>query len=257
MNQYLSSDSLKSLAKGQLLGKYGTVIGAYLLYILCTFFVKFTITLVTSTNSILGILVYHIAFFLFNLFCGYFIAGMCCIYLKVACNQTPFVKDLFYFFRGDSVKLLRIQAVFAGIATLCSLPVQIVEHYMNLSILNINSLSLAEGQLPISAPLFLFYAILKVTEILVQVYIQHLLLSQVFFLMLDFPEYSASQLLKMSIQLMKGNKARMLYLLLSFIPLVLLGYLSCGIALLWIIPYRGVTRANFYLDLVRKKNQEL
>lgn len=255
MNQYLSSNSLKSLAKGQLLGKYGTIVGALLLHMLCLLPLNSAIAFVIDTNSLLGIFVYNIAHFLFSLFNGYFLAGMTFIYLKIACNQIPYVKDLFHFFRVDSSKVIYIQAVIAGVSTLCSLPVQIVEHYLTLPLMDLSSFSLDEGQLPVNAPLFLSYAILRIAGALIRIYIQYLLLSQVFFLMLDFPEYTAPQLLKMSIHLMKGNKARMLYILLSFVPLLLLGFFSCGIAFLWLYPYIGVTRANFYLDLIKKKNQ--
>lgn len=41
MNQYLSSASLKSLAKGQLLGKYGILTGILAMHILCTVPVSF------------------------------------------------------------------------------------------------------------------------------------------------------------------------------------------------------------------------
>jgi hypothetical protein len=53
---------------------------------------------------------------------------------------------------------------------------------------------------------------------------------------------------------MKGNKGRFIYLLVSFIPLFLLGMLTCCVGFLWIIPYMQATLAQFYLDLVQNKN---
>ena len=73
--------------------------------------------------------------------------------------------------------------------------------------------------------------------------------------MLDFPQYSAKELFQMSLRLMKGNIGRLFYLEISFLPLILLSFLSCGIALLWISPYMDATLANFYLDLVKKKTE--
>ena len=95
MNQYLSSASLKTLAKGQLLGKYGTVIAAYLIHLLCIFTVNRAISLLIGTGTIIGILLSAIANFLLSLFSGYFLAGEAFIYLKIACNQRPLVSDLF------------------------------------------------------------------------------------------------------------------------------------------------------------------
>ena len=58
-----------------------------------------------------------------------------------------------------------------------------------------------------------------------------------------------------SAAIMRGNKGRLFYLELSFVPLYLLGTLSLGLGFLWIIPYVGMTEAEFYLDTLRKRNQ--
>lgn len=253
MNQYLSSASLKSLAKGQLLGKYGIVIGIYLIQVLCTAPISLAITLLIGTYGLLSILVYSMAQFLFGLFTGYFFAGQCYIYLKIACNQMPSVNDLFHFFRSDaSSKVLYIQVILTGISILCSLPSLITGHYVNLSMPGVASGTPASNEFP-SAPLFLLYAVLYVAGSIINVYFRYILFSQVFYLMLDFPDYSAPQLFKMSVQLIKGSRARLFYIILSFTPLVLLSIFSCGIALLWIKPYMQATYANFYLDLIKKK----
>ncbi|MDE7404345.1 MAG: DUF975 family protein [Lachnospiraceae bacterium] len=253
MNQYLSSVSLKSLAKGQLLGKYGTVVGILLLQLLCTAPINLAISTLIGTNSLFSIILYSIAQFLFGLFAGYFFAGQNYVFLKIACNQMPMASDLFYFFREDASKVLYIQVILSGVSTLCSLPSLISGHYVNLSMLELASSTLATDELPINGPLFLTYAILYVAGNAVIIYVRYILFSQVFYLMLDFPDYSAPQLLKMSVQLIQGSRARLFYLLVSFVPLLLLCVFSCGIALLWIQPYMQATYANFYLDLIKKK----
>lgn len=253
MNQYLSSASLKSLAKGQLLGKYGTVIGAYLLHFLCTIPIGMAVTLFTSVSTIWGILIYCAALFLFGLLSGYFIAGESYIYLKIACNQTPFVSDLFHFFRGDTIKLFQIQAFLTAIDILCSLPSLLMSNHISQSLLSFDMNTAAVDALPVNAPLFLVYIILYLAGTIINFYVHSLLFSQVFYLMLDFPEYTAPELLKRSARIMKGNKGRLLYVSLSFVPLILLGALSFGIAFLWLLPYMEAVYANFYLDLIRKQ----
>lgn len=245
MNQYLSSVSLKSLAKGQLLGKYGTVIGAFMLQLICTLPISMAISFSIGTNSLLRIIFFSFAVFLYSVFSGYFIAGQAYIYLKLSCNQTPLISDLFHFFKEDPSKILGIQAVLAGVSVVVSLPALIAGHYMNSSIT-------ASDALP-NAPLLLLFAVLYIAASVIDIFVRRILFSQIFYLMLDFPDYSVSQLLKMSIQLIKGSKGRLLYLLISFIPLILLGVFSFGIAFLWLYPYMQATYANFYLDLVKKK----
>ena len=76
--------------------------------------------------------------------------------------------------------------------------------------------------------------------------------SQVYYLLLDFPDYSAKELLKMSWKLMKGNVGRLLYIQVSFLPLTLAGLLSFGIGLLFVQPYQNMTYTLFYLDLIQE-----
>ena len=72
----------------------------------------------------------------------------------------------------------------------------------------------------------------------------------VFFLILDYPDASAIELLRRSRMLMKGNKGRYFYMILSFIGLFLLGILTCGIGMLWIVPYTRMTFTGFYRNVI-------
>ena len=255
MNQYLSSASLKSLAKGQLLGKYGTVIGAFVLHGLCIMPISMVLSLTIGTGTVIQTIIYCLAAFLIHLFAGFFVAGEAYIYLKVACNQKPQITDLFYCFRGDTMKVLQLQAVFAAVSLVCSLPAQIVSGFVNASLSAVTySSAIVTDAPPVSGSLFLTYVILFLAGTIIEIFVR-LLFSQVFYLMLDFPQYSAKELFQMSLRLMKGNIGRLFYLEISFLPLILLSFLSCGIALLWISPYMDATLANFYLDLVKKKTE--
>ena len=94
--------------------------------------------------------------------------------------------------------------------------------------------------------------VLLIIGTLIAVYFS-LCFSQVFYLLLDFPDYSVKQILSLSKKVMKGQKGRYFYLLVSFIPLYLLGLLSCCVAYLWIVPYVNQTTTNFYLDLMKNR----
>ena len=82
-----------------------------------------------------------------------------------------------------------------------------------------------------------------------------LLYEQAFFLLHDFPQYTAKELLQKSRRLMVHHKGRLFYLYVSFLPLMLLGLLSCGLALLWVIPYMAATEAEFFLDLIQHNTE--
>ncbi|MFD1418909.1 DUF975 family protein [Companilactobacillus keshanensis] len=68
----------------------------------------------------------------------------------------------------------------------------------------------------------------------------------------DGDKYAFTDYITKSRQLMDGNKWRYFVLQLSYIGWYLLGYITFGIALIWVIPYVCMTNANFYKDLVER-----
>lgn len=254
MNKYTSSADLKSLAKGQLFGNYGTVVGILILHILCTLPLDFII----SPFSQISPAFYYLAFLLVNTFTGLLIAGEALVYLKIACHEPPSVSDLFYYFRGPysekGSKVIRIQLIISAITVVCTMPCEYVGRLLTQPILNMNLAEAVTAGISFDPYLFLIYAVLLVAGYSIRIFVQ-LLLSQIFYLMLDFPDYTAPQLLHFAPKLMKGHKARFFYIMLSFVPLTLLCLCSCGIGYLWIFPYMQTTYANFYLDLMKKNSQ--
>lgn len=74
------------------------------------------------------------------------------------------------------------------------------------------------------------------------------------FVLADNPEMSANEAIRESKRLMKGNKWRFFCLQLSFIGLMIIGALTLGIGLIWIIPYQQATYAAFYRDICPAKD---
>ncbi len=70
--------------------------------------------------------------------------------------------------------------------------------------------------------------------------------SQAFYVLAEHPEMSGKEALDESIVIMDGHKMDYFVLMLSFIPWMLLGSITCGIALLYVIPYMNATLVNFY-----------
>lgn len=79
------------------------------------------------------------------------------------------------------------------------------------------------------------------------VYLLQLPFAMVPFLYMDDPRKTTRDLMRESAQLMKGKKAKYFILQLSFLGMQLLGMLSFGFGMLWVKPYKAMTKTQFYL----------
>lgn len=69
------------------------------------------------------------------------------------------------------------------------------------------------------------------------------------FLMVEFPELTASQAIDRSKQIMDGHKMDLFLLDLSFFGWMFLAALTANIGNLWLNPYRNAAHAAFYMEL--------
>ncbi len=69
------------------------------------------------------------------------------------------------------------------------------------------------------------------------------------YVLLDKPELSAAEALRISRRLTRGQRGRIFLLWLSFLPLCILGLGSFGIGFLWIQPYFHTAMGEVYLEL--------
>lgn len=67
----------------------------------------------------------------------------------------------------------------------------------------------------------------------------------------DHPEYGWRECLDESERLMKGNRMKFFWLQLSFTGWAILGYLTCGIGVMWVSSYMVTANAVFYDELKR------
>lgn len=70
--------------------------------------------------------------------------------------------------------------------------------------------------------------------------------SMSYYIMAEYPELSANEARKESIEIMKGNKWRYFCLLLSFIGWYILCVITCCILYFWVMPYVQTATAEFY-----------
>ena len=240
MNHFKSSAELKASAREHLLGHYGTVIGAFLIVAAITSAVTLAVSLIVDINTIPGTVIYYAIMFLVSVLTGLFSSGSAYLYLKLICGRPVSVGDLFYGFQLCPDKAIIIQAWITLITYLSRLP-QIILNCLILANIT-NTDKILRYMLP--------YALSMILSGVVSVMLS-LFYAQTYFLLHDFPQYTAKELLQKSRRLMVHRKGRLFYLYVSFLPLMLLGLLSCGLAMLWIIPYMAATEAEFFLDLIQ------
>ncbi len=175
-------------------------------------------------------------------FTSVFNVGITFMCLNIACGRTVQMTDLFYGFRTQFKKSLGISAVFVAASQLYLIPTQLIQRYAQQ----------LQAQTNTDSAQILFALCLLLIGAAVYLPIG-LAISQSYMLLLDVPERSTSDILRLSIRIMRGHKMRLFLLELSFLPLMFLGFLSFGIGNLWIMPYRNVVYAFFFLNLMRSQ----
>uniref|UniRef100_UPI004056F59B DUF975 family protein n=1 Tax=Acetatifactor sp. TaxID=1872090 RepID=UPI004056F59B len=250
MNQYQTSAEIKNTARIMLDDKYGLSMLAGIFKPLSTFLFKLPflfifIMIYTMMQMSKGapaddaVLAYgkEIITFPFTIIGGVFQTGICLYFLNIACGKRYSLSDLFFGFRWQFKKSLILSAILVALNTICFLPYTVL--YARLTI-------------PYTPGKMLAIAIASLVGYLLQLPIQ-LMLSQAFYLLLDFPNMSTLQLLQHSCRMMKGHKRRLLHLWFSFLPLEFLCICSCFIGYLWLIPYKNMSYALFFLDLMNPR----
>ena len=231
-----TSSQLKQIARGIMMGKYRNAISI----LLASDLIVSTLSLFTTTasSSYMGQVIGFLMSFIIVLFGTILTVGQCSFYLNIACNGPYQFSDLFTGFKVHPDKTIITQLMIQVLSTLPILPGIGVMLY---SFRAYNILVV-----------FLLGCFLLIAGAGISWWIS-LRYSQVYYLLLDFPDYSAKELLRMSWKLMKGNAGRLLYLQVSFIPMTLAGLLSFGIGLLFVLPYQNMTYTLFYLDLIQQQ----
>jgi len=240
MNKYKSGSGLKNLAKNKLAGHYGQAIGIMMLKEVIQFFIYMIIRSIIPTTTIAGFILYMIIYLAVSVVIGVFSLGYSRFFLNLACGMEHSYKDLFYGFKNQSEKALFLSMIFCLLQFICMLPYEIL-------------LSGYLYQYEIRWLVYTGIALLIGLVIYIPIFI---MISQSFYLLLDFPDRSAKEALKLSIRIMKGRMGRYFYITVSFIPLMLLCFLSYGIGFLWLMPYMEMTYACFFLDLMNPARKE-
>ncbi len=237
MNNKLTIAQLKDISRGQLLGRYGIAIGAVAASNGIVMTATIFCSLLTTQYTVAGQIIAFLVSMILDVLSGIFVLGLTYFFLNFVCNRPCFVSDIFYGFRNHTNKALAVRFLTTAIQIIFMLPFIVCAGFYTVKE---------------SSALFLLICVTGVIGAILCEYIT-LIYSQAYFIMLDFPGYNTRKIMSTSRQIMKGNKARLFYAQVTLIPYSLLALLSCGIAMLWIIPYKNVIFTNFYLDLMHRE----
>ncbi len=250
MKQYKKSYELKNAAKDKLDGKYSGAVLIVFLSALISWAVQLFIdtVAVTTINSVFATtgsaaaantisFVFDALLLIANIILKVMDVGITLYFLNMACGLPFSTKDLFYGFKIDSRKTLIVTGAMVVCRAVTMQPSQYLFQYFQ---------NTRENR-------WLFYS-LTAMVIGLCIYIPVFLnIAMSFFLMLDFPQKSGKEILALCRHIMKGQRGRLLYLELSFLPLMLLCILSFGIGFLWLIPYMQMTYTFFFLDMMKPR----
>lgn len=241
MKQIKSSAALKADARQQLLGKYKTVILAYLIM---QFLISGCMNLAqaqVNLNTGAGMGIYYLIYFILLLLSAIFITGQNQLYKNIARGLPYYVKDMWVGFHGLADHAILIHLIIFGLCLLAGIPFILSCTFMAYTKNYYLSLLVAATGI--------FFLVMS---ILLSIWY-----SQALYLITDYPDESALQLLKHSRALMKGHAGSYFYLLVSFIGIGLLVVLTFGIGILWAYPYFTATKTNYYLELTAPNPEEI
>lgn len=236
MRQIRTSRELKAVARERLLGNYGIMAVAYFVMQCITSFALNFVSAQVGTRSPL----YWAVYVMVILLTAVLTVGQFWMYRKILRGSKPRIGDMWNGFRHHPDKAILTQLLLLGMNVICILP-----------------LALAVFAYVFTKNAYLWLAI-GLTGILYMTGSAFISLTyaQTLYLLIDYPEESATQLLKHSARMMKGFRFQLFYLNVSFIGILLLTLLTCGVSIFWTYPYITCTKTLFYEELYAKEPAE-
>lgn len=274
----LRNSDLKQIARRTLMGHMGTMIGISLLVTvlsmvissLFSFIGRQLFLMIAVTFEISSpFLEYALSFalnFIGSLFQALLAYGNAKAYLALMYGENPSISMLFSGFKNHPDRTILVNIPIVLLTIVLSIPstiysnmyVDFAEEYMEVfSSLDMNSLTSSEvfAALPTIPNIVILLGLLSIISAIALVFVM-LPFAAVDYLLVEMEDESASDILRTSFFFMKGNCMRYLGLSLSFLGWILLSvFFTCGIGLIWVMPYMEATIATFYLDLKNRKQQ--
>lgn len=229
---------LKVLARKSLDGHYALLAGALVL-----------ISLLSGIGGSMSVTLFHgegmfdlvmgqLFSLIISLITSVFSAGVYYMFLNVSRGKKTGLQDVLYLFYHHPDRIIIVSMIVIVVQYLLMLPSAIMNYRIDF---NADLLLVLKQSLIVS--LFMFAG-----SILAQFLTMSISLS--YYLLIDDAEMEASEALKKSVKLMKGNYGRYIYMQLSFLGLLILGVLTLYVGFIWIMPYMQMTEIEFYREII-------
>ncbi|CEK38950.1 DUF975 family protein [Paraclostridium sordellii] len=227
---------MKELSKSQLKGNWTTPVLVSLVYSVITILISM---IQSETNSNFIIIISLLATFLIGVWATIGIPSFYLRFVETSGSATfrDLIVDKSSFFKSFLYTL---------ILSLISFVIAFITIFFLISIGT--GMLLSNGSLSTYA--FIVIAVVSLVILLTEILI--LAISQTPYLILENPSMGVFEAIKLSMNIMKGNKCKLFILELSFIGWAILALLTFGIGFFWLEPYIMLTKANFYKLISRK-----
>lgn len=234
MNSTKTTTELKSIARELLLGKYGSYILALVCIEMIILVLSSVISVVTAGEALWAMILNLLLTIILELIGAVFSVGLIRFTLNISRNQPYELKDIFYGFTCHPDKAIISKFLLFLMDFVCVLPAILffILYYIA----------------PDTAFLMVIASLLLVIGGVISV-ILHMTFDMVFYTLVDYPDATVMELFRYCANVMKGDRVKLFYLIVSFLPLYALSILSFGIGLLFVIPYQNVAIAQFYQDV--------
>ena len=193
--------------------------------------------------------------------------GTALYFLKFSKGEKAEIEDLFFAFKSKENFLLSLKAMLITVAIIIPILFLFGTIWIALFIGDIGNLASILGDGTAEGPYTMDPAFITelssaifqsgigtiifsgIVIVLVPITIVSLALSQVYFIIVDQKTKSAREAIKMSWNVMKGNKRKLFLLQLSFIGWFILTVFTLFIGLIFLYPYIMTTYSKFYQNL--------
>ncbi len=229
---------IKNIARHNLLGHYGCVIGAAVLVGLVAVIGEYFMLTMTS-SGVMGAIVGIVGALLFLIIAMLLKAGYAYIHLNLARGRQTTVRDLGYAFTNRPGRFIKYIVLIYVVAYVCVLPGVIVMVIASVSPLLVGR-----------ANILAFIGVAALIAGIIILIVIMLSWYMTVYCLIDQRNLKTIDGIKNSRVLMRGNKWKLFVLGLSFIGWLLFSILTLFIGYLWIKPYMNQSMTCFYISLL-------
>ena len=239
-----STSQLKQLARECLAHRYRLPVLAFVTTLIIVLIVDALLdALFPVKQSLIVDFSYIAASFITSLLFSILSVGPITILLDMSRGGQGRFSDLFYAFRHQPDRIILSQLLISLLSSLCFLPGTI------LLVISTVALAVAGDDILWAAITAVASVIPMIIGAVFAVYLR-LCYALVIPLYIDCPQTGVMDLLRESRMLMKGNIGRCLWLMVSFIPLLLISVIALFIPVFWSYAYAQMAFLQLYRELV-------